>query len=94
MLVSFQYVCFCFSIPHVPPKSNGYVDVDLFALCCTQYNKVLFYPFHEVTNAEGNSKTAIYIKDNIIRSNDNEASLEAALKSITEHNNQLQYNYG
>ena len=68
--------------------------IDLFALCCTEYNKVLFYPFHEVTNAEGNSKTAIYIKDNIIRSNDNEASLEAALKSITEHNNQLQYDYG
>tara|TARA_R110000796_G_C14484568_1_gene427084 strand:- start:683 stop:1159 length:477 start_codon:yes stop_codon:yes gene_type:complete len=69
-------------------------QIDLFALCCTEYDKVLFYPFHEVTNDKGTSKTAIYVKDEIIRNTNSHANLEAALKSITEHHNQLQYDYG
>ena len=55
-------------------------QIDLFALCCTEYDKVLFYPFHEVTNNKGTSKTAIYIKDEIIRNPDSHASLKEALE--------------
>ena len=57
-------------------------QIDLFALCCTEYDKVLFYPFHEVTNNKGTSKTAIYIKDEIIRNTDSHASLKEALELI------------
>ena len=58
-------------------------QIDLFALCCTEYDKVLFYPFHEVTNDKGKSKTAIFVKDEIIRNTNSHASLKTALQAIS-----------
>ncbi len=58
-------------------------QVDLFALCCLKYNKVLFYPFHAVKTDRGTAKTAIYVRDDVIRNTASTDSLESALESIS-----------
>tara|TARA_R100001463_G_scaffold13463_1_gene36256 strand:- start:92 stop:529 length:438 start_codon:yes stop_codon:yes gene_type:complete len=63
---------------------KGYVD--LFALYCAKYKKILFYPFHETINDKGHSKNCIYVTDDNMKTANSMESLESALQSLKEYN--------
>tara|TARA_R100001460_G_scaffold80034_2_gene120923 strand:+ start:1571 stop:2017 length:447 start_codon:yes stop_codon:yes gene_type:complete len=63
---------------------KGYVD--LFALYCAKYKKILFFPFHKTINEKGHSKTCIYVTDDKMKNADSMKSLKSALNSIKEYN--------
>lgn len=63
---------------------KGYVD--LFALYCAKYKKILFFPFHKTINEKGHSKTCIYVTDDNMKNANSMESLESALQSLKEYN--------